>query len=190
MRARDIHVSSLLAPGDQARLNGLLAAAMPVQRTPQGTVACRRPWPPSAYRQVDSTAESQLIRHARYGAEMETARDGATLTAWDVAVFADELLLLAVLAVAGAGLGDALVVRIVLAIVLPLAVVILWGRWLAPRASRRLGNPAGPVVKIVLFAIASALLAATGTVLWAALFGVVSLALLVTVEMSARRKAP
>jgi hypothetical protein len=64
----------------------------------------------------------------------------------DAAVFVDELLLLAALAVDGASIAVAGASRIVLAIVLPAAGGVVWGRWLAPRAPQASSWPsrAGP----------------------------------------------
>lgn len=121
---------------------------------------------------------------------MATDRTEHRPTALDVAVFVDELLLLAVLAVAGAGIGSTGPLRVLLAIVLPVAAAVIWGLWLAPRASRRLRSPASVVAKIALFTAAAVVLGITGAVLWATLFWVVSVALLVAAEVSERRGAP
>lgn len=109
-------------------------------------------------------------------------------TAVEIAVFLNELLLLAVLALAGARLGGNVALRILLAIALPAAAAALWGRWLAPRASGRLAHPARLAAKIALFAVASALLAAAGLPVWAAAFFVVSAALIATAELSAAKR--
>jgi Protein of unknown function (DUF2568) len=52
-------------------------------------------------------------------------------TTVEIAVFFNELLLLAVLALAGARLGGNVALRIAAAIALPVASAALWGRWLA-----------------------------------------------------------
>jgi hypothetical protein len=111
-------------------------------------------------------------------------------SALDLAVFFDELVLLTVLAVAGALLGGAAGPAIILAIVFPLATAVAWGVSLAPRARRRLAGPARTAVKLVLFTIAAGLLAAAGPVLWAVLFWVLSVLLLAAVEWSSRCPAP
>src|SRR5450755_3944320 len=108
-------------------------------------------------------------------------------TAVEIAVFFNELLLLAVLALAGARLGGNVALRIAAAIALPVAAAVIWARWLALRASGRLALPARLVAKIALFALASALLAAAGLPVWAAAFFVVSAALNATAELSARQ---
>jgi hypothetical protein len=48
-----------------------------------------------------------------------------------IAIFLDELALLAVLGVAGARLGGSAAASTLLAILLPLAAAVAWGRWLA-----------------------------------------------------------
>lgn len=77
-------------------------------------------------------------------------------TAVETAVFFNELLLLAVLALAGARLGGNVALRILLAIALA-AAAGLWGRWPAPRASGRLAHPARLAAKLALFAAGAAL---------------------------------
>lgn len=110
-------------------------------------------------------------------------------SALDIAMFVDELLLLAVFAVAGGRLGGPDAGRVALAVLFPVAAGVVWGMWLAPRAARRLSSPARTAAKIALFTIASVLLAATGALLWAVLFWAVSVVLLVTAEVSTRRDA-
>jgi hypothetical protein len=99
-----------------------------------------------------------------------------------VAVFVAELVLLAVLAVAGEGLGSGALWRVVLAVVLPVAAALAWALWLAPRASRRLGGRVGLAVKIALFTAAAVLLASIGFVVWAILFWVASVTVLVLAD--------
>ena len=107
-------------------------------------------------------------------------------TAVEIAVFFNEPLLLAVLALAGARLGGNVALRVAAAIALPVAAAALWGRWLALRTSGRLALPARLAAKIALFAAASALLAAAGLPVWAAAFFVVAAALNATAELSAQ----
>ena len=75
--------------------------------------------------------------------------------------FLSELALLAGLAVAGARLGDSLVFSIIDAILLPVLAGVVWSRFIAPKAQRRLGEPARFLVEVVLFAVAGVLLALT-----------------------------
>ncbi len=107
----------------------------------------------------------------------------------EVGVFADELALLAVLAIAGARLGGGIATSLFLAILLPLAAAVLWGMWLAPRARRRLGHPARLAAKLALIGVASALLARTGPTWAATAFLLVSAALLTAGELSDRGSA-
>jgi hypothetical protein len=83
--------------------------------------------------------------------------------ALDALVFIVELVLLAVLAVAGARLGSH-TTAIALAVLLPAVTAVLWGFYLAPRASRRLPHPARLMAKLAVMLAASALLVASGAV--------------------------
>ena len=104
-----------------------------------------------------------------------------------VAVFLDELVLLAAFAVAGARLADGTLASIALAAVLPLAAAIAWGLGLAPRASRRLPHPARLAAKLALVAAAAVLLALAGLPWWGAGFFAVSAALLTFGELAEQR---
>ncbi|MBD5784701.1 YrdB family protein [Cellulosimicrobium terreum] len=84
--------------------------------------------------------------------------------ALDVLVFVVELVLFAVLAWAGARLGSPTLVAVLLTVALPVIAALVWGRWLAPRASRRLDNPTRLVVKLALLAVAATLLALSGVI--------------------------
>ena len=106
-----------------------------------------------------------------------------------VAVFLDELVLLAVLAIAGADLADGTAARIALARLFPLVAAVLWGLRLAPRARRRLAYPARLAAKLALVAVASALLIAGRRTACATNFYVVSALLLTAGELSERRRA-
>lgn len=74
--------------------------------------------------------------------------------------FLAELGLLACLAVGGWQRGDSLLASVLLGLGLPLVAAAVWGRWVAPRAARRLGDPARLGVEVTLFA--AALLLMTG----------------------------
>ena len=87
-----------------------------------------------------------------------------------------ELLMLAALAWAGAGLVSSRWLSVVLAVALPLAASVIWGMWIAPKASRRLHDPLRLVVELVLFGAASAGLAAIGHPLLAVAFAAILLA--------------
>ena len=83
--------------------------------------------------------------------------------------FVLELCLLAAWAVVGWHLGGAVVLRVLLAVLLPAAAATAWGLWVAPRATRRLDDPARLGVEVVLFAGAAAGLALAGWPLWGVL---------------------
>jgi len=89
-----------------------------------------------------------------------------------------ELALLAAAVAVGLLLPAPLPVRVAAAVLLPLAVVTVWGVWMAPRSGRRLTARGRLLVQAVLFAVAVLGLAALGQVLWA-----VVLAALVAVRL-------
>jgi len=76
--------------------------------------------------------------------------------------FLTELALLAGLAVAGAHLGGGVALAIVDAVLLPAGAAAIWGLFIAPRARRRLPEPARFLVEFVLFAAAGVVLALVG----------------------------
>jgi hypothetical protein len=85
-----------------------------------------------------------------------------------------ELAMLAAYAFWGFQMGNILILKIVLGIGIPLLVVVIWSRFMAPRSPKRLQGAAYLAVKVVLFGLAIAALimignAASGIVL-AALF--------------------
>jgi hypothetical protein len=87
-----------------------------------------------------------------------------------------ELAALAAVAVWGAHAGSTTVIRVALAVSAAVAVAAVWGIWVAPRAWRRLTDPARMVVELVVCALAVAGLAASGYPVLAAGFAVVALA--------------
>lgn len=88
----------------------------------------------------------------------------------DVFVFVAELLMLSAFGIAGARLGPDARTAVFLAIALPLTAAVVWGRWLAPRASRGLPYPGSLAAKLLLVTASAALLALSGDLVWAALF--------------------
>lgn len=76
--------------------------------------------------------------------------------------FLAELGMLACLAVGGWQLGGSLWASVVLGIALPAVAVAVWGRWVAPRASHRVKDPARLLVEVALFALALATVLSTG----------------------------
>ncbi|HEY9293494.1 MAG TPA: YrdB family protein [Microlunatus sp.] len=104
-----------------------------------------------------------------------------------VVVFLVELVLLAVLAWSGARLGSpSLPLAILLAVVLPGVAALIWGRWLAPRATRRLHEPTRLIVKLALLAIAAGLLALSGVIVPAVAFMVLGGVIVCVGERSTR----
>ncbi len=88
----------------------------------------------------------------------------------DGLAFLLELAALVAFAYWGFTLDAGLAVRIALGLAAPAAMVVVWGRWLAPRSTRRLGMPGLVVAKLVVFGLAVAALAAAGAGVLAAVF--------------------
>jgi hypothetical protein len=81
-----------------------------------------------------------------------------------------ELCMLAAWAVVGWQVGGPVVVlRVLLAILLPALAATAWGLWVAPRATRRLDDPARFAVEAALFAGAAIGLVLAGWPLWGGL---------------------
>ncbi|MEV5714399.1 YrdB family protein [Amycolatopsis mediterranei] len=76
--------------------------------------------------------------------------------------FLTELALLGGLALAGTRLGSGVALAIVDAVLLPVAAAALWGLFVAPRARRRLPEPARFLLEFALFAVAGVVLALVG----------------------------
>jgi hypothetical protein len=85
-----------------------------------------------------------------------------------------ELAALAALAYWGARTGHG-VWAVILAIAAPLAAVIVWALFCAPRARRRLPLPTRAPLELAVFGLAAGGLAAAGSVLLAIIFGIVVL---------------
>jgi hypothetical protein len=84
--------------------------------------------------------------------------------------FGSELAMLALLAVVGARAGSGVVWSVLLGVAAPLAAAAVWGVAVAPKARRRLPDPARLVVELVLFAATAAGLVAVGLAVAAVLF--------------------
>jgi len=93
--------------------------------------------------------------------------------------FVVELAMLVLLALAGWRLGGNAAVSVLLAVVLVAVAVVVWGRWLAPRTSRRLPRTPRLAAKALLFAATGGLTAVSGLVGAAVVFVVVAAASLV-----------
>lgn len=83
-----------------------------------------------------------------------------------------ELALLVVAVTIGLLLPGPLAVRIVVAILLPVIVVAIWARWMAPRSVRRLRPGGRLIVQTALFAVGVLGLAIVGQVVPAMFFAV------------------
>ena len=96
-----------------------------------------------------------------------------------------ELALLAALAVTGWRLGDGPVLQVLLAVLLPLVAVAVWGRLVAPRASRRLPDPARLLVETSLFVVSAVGLVLVGSVWVGVAYGVVAVGVALLVRLFA-----
>jgi hypothetical protein len=87
--------------------------------------------------------------------------------------FVAELGLLVALGVVGWRVADASATwtRVGAAVLLPVAGAAVWGRWVAPRAARRLPDPSRLGVEVVLFGGAAAGLVSVGASAWAVALG-------------------
>jgi Protein of unknown function (DUF2568) len=127
-----------------------------------------RPLAEVAYRAPMVAGRSQ----ASLGSSPPSAWRGAFLTLR----FLTELALLAVVAVAGAEVGSAVgtATTVAFAVLAPLVVAGLWGLFVAPRARRRLSDPARLLVELVLFLGTAAAVAIQGHVTLGTVFGTVA----------------
>jgi hypothetical protein len=73
-----------------------------------------------------------------------------------------EVAALVALAIWGWRASDTAAVSIALAIAAPVAMALVWGRWVAPTASHRLDDPLRLGVEVVIFATAALALVAAG----------------------------
>ncbi|MDX3188438.1 YrdB family protein [Streptomyces sp. MN03-5084-2B] len=76
--------------------------------------------------------------------------------------FLTELALLGGLALAGTQLGGGVALAVVDAVLLPVAAAALWGLFIAPRARRRLPEPARFLLEFALFGVAGVVLGLVG----------------------------
>lgn len=118
---------------------------------------------------------------------MPEAAEPPSVTVLDAFVFLDELALLAVLAISGASIDAPVPARIGLAVALVALAAVVWGRWLAPKAPHPLAHPQRVWAKVAVFAVAAIAFAATGHLIGAVVFLVISTALVVASERERRR---
>jgi hypothetical protein len=69
-----------------------------------------------------------------------------------------EIAMLAALAWGGWHLVDGSALSLAAAVLIPSAAAVAWGRWVAPRATHRLADPARAGIELVLFVLAFVLL--------------------------------
>jgi hypothetical protein len=86
-----------------------------------------------------------------------------------------ELCMLAALGYWGYTLDQGLAVRVVAGLGAPIVAAVLWGVWMAPRASKRLPEPWHLIAELIIFGLAIAALYAAGQPRLALAFGVVYL---------------
>ena len=98
-----------------------------------------------------------------------------------------ELGALAALAYWGWHTGNTTATQLILAVGTPLLAATIWGRFIAPKAPRRLEDPIRVGVEIVFFASATVALAATGASTVAAIFGIAATASLALMFLFGQR---
>jgi Protein of unknown function (DUF2568) len=95
-----------------------------------------------------------------------------------------ELAMLVALSWVGGEIGSSWWVSVLLAIAFPLIAAVLWGMFIAPKAPRRLTDPAKLLVELVLFAAAVVGLAVVGHPVLAAVLAVVFVVNTVVLRLS------
>lgn len=72
----------------------------------------------------------------------DRAERAPSVGAVDLVTFGCEVAAAVLLVVSGCSLGSQAVMRVLLALLLPAVLVTVWSRWIAPKAARRLRQPA------------------------------------------------
>jgi hypothetical protein len=85
--------------------------------------------------------------------------------------FVLELLVLVVLFLLGVSISESLLFQVVLGLGIPAIVILVWGLFVAPKASRRLPDPARLVLEVVVWSLGALGLALVAGLLPALLFG-------------------
>lgn len=86
------------------------------------------------------------------------------------AAFIFELCALGALAYWGFNTSENTLMRSILGLGAPLAMIVFWGMYLAPKSSRRFKEPTLSIAKLLIFALAATALAAAGRTSTAAIF--------------------
>jgi hypothetical protein len=89
--------------------------------------------------------------------------------------FALELALLVFVAIWAASLDASGFVRLVVAIGAPVLIALIWGRWVAPKATARLADPERFVLEVALFAIGGVAAAANWGIVIGVAFAIVAI---------------
>lgn len=94
-----------------------------------------------------------------------------------------ELCALAALGYWGFHVGSGMVAKVALGIGVPLVTAVMWGLFIAPRATVKLPAPVNVSLRILVFGLAAASLAVAGRTTWAWAFGVAVVANLALVRV-------
>ncbi|MGZ3584009.1 MAG: YrdB family protein [Ktedonobacterales bacterium] len=94
-----------------------------------------------------------------------------------------ELCALAALGYWGFHVGSGTLAKVGLGIGVPLLIVVVWGLFIAPRATVKVPDPVNLVLRLVVFGLAVAGLAAAGQLTWAWVLGAVVVVNLVLVRV-------
>jgi hypothetical protein len=87
----------------------------------------------------------------------------------------------------GASVSAPVPVRVVLAALIPVAVMAVWSRYLSPKASRRLADPAALFAECAMFTAAAVGLAMAGHAALAAIWGVTAVANALVARIAGQR---
>ena len=85
--------------------------------------------------------------------------------------FVLELLVLVVLFLLGVSISESLLFQVVLGLGMPAIVILVWGLFVAPKASRRVPDPARLVLEVVVWSLGALGLVLVAGLLPALLFG-------------------
>ena len=114
----------------------------------------------------------------------------ASRIAVDLAAFACELGMLALLALAGWGLGNGGLLGIALAAFYPALAILIWSAWVAPKANHRLRDPWRLALQVLLFGATGVALAAADHLIFAIVFPIIAALIFVATRLIAQSAAP